>query len=99
MFTNDGNVLFFNIHVVPGHAESVVFPATADELNGNGYGEKLYNMSSLLPLNYNEQIRAIFGDKQTDIRYHAMGVNTGMERLVKMMKIGTLSSMLVNQNL
>ena len=25
--------------------------------------------------------------------------NTGMERLVKMMKIGTLSSMLVNQNL
>ena len=50
-------------------------------------------------LNYNEQIRAIFGDKKTDIRYHAMGVNTGMERLVKMMKIGTLSSMLVNQNL
>ena len=99
MFTNDGNVLFFNIHVVPGHAESVVFPATADELNGNGYGEKLYNMSSLLPLNYNEQIRNIFGDKQADIRYHAMGVNTGMERLVKMMKIGTLSSMLVNQNL
>ena len=71
----------------------------ADELNGNGYGEKLYNMSSLLPLNYNEQIRNIFGDKQADIRYHAMGVNTGMERLVKMMKIGTLSSMLVNQNL
>lgn len=99
MFTNDGNVLLFNIHVVPGHAESVVFPATADELNGNGYGEKLYNMSSLLPLNYNEQIRNIFGDKQADIRYHAMGVNTGMERLVKMMKIGTLSSMLVNQNL
>ena len=56
MFTNDGNVLLFNIHVVPGHAESVVFPATADELNGNGYGEKLYNMSSLLPLNYNEHI-------------------------------------------
>ena len=56
-------------------------------------------MSSLLPLNYNDQIRNIFGDKQADIRYHAMGVNTGMERLVKMMKIGTLSSMLVNQNL
>lgn len=98
MFTNDGNVLLFNIHIVPGHAESVVFPATTDELNGNGYGEKLYSMSSLLPLNYNEQIRSLFGDRQTDIRYHAMGVNTGMERLVKMMKIGTLSSMLVNQN-
>ena len=60
--------------------------------------KKLYEMSSLLPLNYNEQIRNIFGDKQADIRYHAMGVNTGMERLVKMMKIGTLSRMLANQN-
>lgn len=98
MFTNDGNVLLFNIHVVPGHTESVVFPASLGELNGNGYGEKLYNMASLLPLNYNEQMRAIFGDKQADIRYHAMGVNTGMERLVKMMKIGTLSSMFVNNN-
>ena len=90
--------MLFNIHIVPGHAESVVFPASVGELNGNGYGERLLSMSSLLPLNYNEQIRAIFGDKQTNIRYHAMGVNTGMERLVKMMKIGTLSSMLISQN-
>lgn len=97
MFTNDGNVLFFNIHIIPGHSESVVFPATVGELNNNGYGEKLFNMSSLLPLNYNEQIRGIFGDRQTDIRYRAMGVNAGMERLVKMMKIGTLSSTLANQ--
>ena len=48
MFTNDGNVLFFNIHVAPGHVESVTFPATPGELNGNGYGERLYNMSGLL---------------------------------------------------
>lgn len=99
MFTNDGNVLLFNIHVVPGQAESVVFPAAVSELNGNSNGEKLYSLSSLLPLNYNEQIRSIFGDKQTDIRYRAMGVNTGMERLVKMMKIGTLSSMRVCQSI
>lgn len=98
MFTNDGNVLLFNIHIMPGQGESVVFPATVGELNGNGYGGRLFNMSSLLPLNYNEQLRALFGDKQLDIRYRAMGVNTGMERLVKMMKIGTLSSALVNQN-
>ena len=98
MFTNDGNVLLFNIHIVPNHAEAVVFPATVGELNGDGYGERLFNLSSLLPLNYNEQIRTIFGDKQPDVRYRAMGVNAGMERLVKMMKIGTLSSMLVNQN-
>ena len=98
MFTNDGNVLLFNIHIVPHQSEAVVFPATVGELNGDGYGERLFNLSSLLPLNYNEQMRAIFGDKQPDIRYRAMGVNAGMERLVKMMKIGTLSSMQVNQN-
>ena len=97
MHTNDGNVLFFNVHIVPGYAESIVFPAAKEELNGLSFGEKLFNMSSLLPLNYNEQIRQLFGDdKKADIRYHAMGVNTGMERLVKMMKIGTLSSALVN---
>ncbi len=98
MFTNDGNVLLFNIHVVPGQSESVVFPATTGELNGNSDGEHLFHLSSLLPLNYNDQIRTLFGDKQADIRYRAMGVNTGMECLVKMMKIGTLSSMMVNPN-
>ncbi len=98
MFTNDGNVLLFNIHIVPGNVEAIAFPASTTELSGNGYGERLYNMSSLLPLNYNEQIRSMFGDdKKADIRYHAMGVNTGMERLVKMMRIGTLSSMLAVQ--
>lgn len=99
LFTNDGNVLLFNVHIVEGNSEAVAFPATVGELNGNGYGEKLFNMSSLLPLNYNEQIRQLFGDdKQADIRYRAMGVNTGMEHLVKMMKIGTLSSTWVNNN-
>jgi hypothetical protein len=51
-----------------------------------------------LPLNYNDQIKLIFNeDLDSDIRYRAMGVNAGMERLVKMMKIGTLSSSLINQ--
>ena len=76
----------------------MVFHASIEELNGNGYGARLYNMSSLLPLNYNEKIRDLFGDKQAYIRYHAMGVNTGMERLVKMMRIGTLSSTYVTNN-
>lgn len=99
MFTNDGNVLFFNIHIVPEKAEAIIFPATTSELNQNQYGQHLFEMSSLLPFNYNEQIRALFGDdKKTDIRYRAMGVNAGMERLVKMMKIGTLSSALVTHN-
>lgn len=98
MFTNDGNVLFFNIHVVPNQGEAIVFPSSENDLNGDLYGVKLFAMSSLLPLNYNDQIKLIFNeDLDSDIRYRAMGVNAGMERLVKMMKIGTLSSSLINQ--
>jgi hypothetical protein len=97
MFTNNGNVLLFNIHVTPDEAEPITFPAKVEELGGNCNGEHLYQLSSLLPLNYNEQIRQIFGgDCNSNLRYHAMGVNTDMSRLVKMMKIGTLSSALVS---
>lgn len=96
MFTNDGNVLFFNIHVVPNNEKPIVFPSSIDDLNGDKYGKNLFVMSSLLPLNYNNQIKQIFNeDVDADIRYRAMGVNAGMERLVKMMRIGTLSSNLI----
>ena len=95
MFTNDGNVLLFNIHITPGDNDPIAFPNTTSDLNGNQYGLRLYNMSSLLPLNYNDMIHQMFG-YQSDERCRAMGVNTGMERLVKMMKIGTLSSSMVN---
>lgn len=93
MFTNDGNVLFFNIHTTNQRCEEMVFPAQALDLGDNAAGQKLFSLSSLLPLNYNEQLRQIFGDREPDIRYRAMGVNAGMERLVKMMKVGTLTSM------
>ncbi|MEE0083992.1 MAG: DarT ssDNA thymidine ADP-ribosyltransferase family protein, partial [Paludibacteraceae bacterium] len=97
MFTNDGNALFFNIHVAPEQEEPIVFPSEKDELDGDEYGEKLFAMSSLLPLVYNDQIKQIFNvDLDDDVRYRAMAVNAGMERLVKMMKIGTLSSTLVS---
>ena len=95
MHTNDGNVLLFNIHIVPGDPDSVAFPTQTDDLNDNEYGIKLFNMSSLLPLNYNDLITQIFG-YQNNERCRAMGVNTGMERLVKMMKIGTLSSSMIS---
>lgn len=92
MFTNDGNVLFFNIHITDANGDNVTFPASINELANNDYAKRLFQLSSLLPLNYNEKIRDLFGDKQTDIRYRAMSVNTGIEHLVKMLKIGTLSS-------
>ena len=97
MFTNDGNVLFFNIHVTPNNEKPIEFPSSTDDLNGNKYGKNLFAMSSLLPLNYNNQIKQILNvDIDADIRYRAMGVNAGMDRLVKMMRIGTLSSNFIN---
>ena len=93
MFTNDGNVLFFNIHVVPEQEESIVFPSQQEELDHDEYSEKLFTMSSLLPLVYNEQIKQVFDiNVDDDVRYRAMAINAGMERLVKMMKIGTLTT-------
>lgn len=93
MFTNDGNILLFNVHVTASNTESVQFPHSVSELNNNGYGKDLFNMSSELPLLYSEKIKELFNDSaQTDIRYRAMGVNVGMESFVKMMNIGTLSS-------
>lgn len=97
MFTNDGNVLFFNIHIVPEQEEVISFPSEVHELNGDHYGEKLFAMSSLLPLSYNDQMKQILNeDIDADIRHRAMAVNTGMQFLAKFMKIGTLSSTLVN---
>lgn len=99
MHTNDGNVLFFNIHVSPQQANSTIFPSDIAQLNGDRDSENLFAMSSLLPLNYNDQIKQMFNvDLDSDIRYRAMSVNAGMERLVKFMKIGTLSSSLITNN-
>ena len=92
MGTNDGNVLFFNIHISGGQTEGVSFPATTDELFDNNIACNLFKISSLLPLNYNEELKNLFGDKKDDVRYRAMCVNVGVEKLLKMIKVGTLSS-------
>lgn len=92
MYTNDGNVLFFNIHIVPNLDESLMFPSDKSDVHGNRYGEKLFSMSSLLPIVYNQQIANYFHIDDISKRYRAMAVNAGMELLAKFIKIGTLSS-------
>lgn len=88
MFTNDGNVLLFNIHIVPNGGESVVFPISKTEIKGDKYGETLYEMSSLLPLRYNQPISEVRKDKSDD-RHVAMAVNADMSTLIQLMDIGT----------
>lgn len=88
MFTNDGNVLLFNIHIVPNGGDSVVFPISKTEVNGDKYGELLYEMSSLLPIRYNQPISEIRKDN-SDERHVAMAVNADMSTLIQLMDIGT----------
>lgn len=88
MFTNDGNVLLFNIHIVPNGCGSVVFPTSKTEVDGDIYGEMLYEMSSLLPLRYNQPISELRKDYSND-RHVAMAVNADMSTLIQLMDIGT----------
>lgn len=88
MFTNDGNVLLFNIHIVPNDQEGVVFPVDKSEVESGSYGQTLYEMSSLLPTRYNVPISDIRGD-EGDRRHVAMAVNADMSTLIQLMDIGT----------
>lgn len=88
MFTNDGNVLLFNIHIVPNGQEALVFPVDKDEMGNNSYGQTLYEMSSLLPTRYNEAISDI-RDDEGNRRHVAMAVNADMSTLIQLMDIGT----------
>lgn len=88
MFTNDGNVILFNIHITPSEDTILSFPKSKDELENDRYAQALFDMSSLLPLRYNEEICKI---KSTDpsARHSAMAVNADMSTLIKLMDIGT----------
>lgn len=88
MFTNDGNVLLWNIHITPNHLEQVLLPIGKEELKGDKYSELLYDMSSLLPTRYNQTISDIRGDS-VDSRHVAMATNTDMSTLIQLMDIGT----------
>ena len=95
MFTNDGNVLLWNIHITPDNVEQVQLPVSKTELKGDGYSELLYDMSSLLPMRYNPTISDIRGDAM-DARHVAMATNTDMSTLIQLMDIGTPTN--INQN-
>lgn len=87
MFTNDGNIILYNIHISPSDASVVFCPASKSEVSG--YSETLYELSSLLPMRYNEDISKYRKDIDTSVRHSAMCVNADMSTLIQMMDIGT----------
>lgn len=97
MFTNDGNVILFNIHFTSCKSDNeVVCPIEKSELCGDGYAESLFEMSSLLPLRYNEDIGKFLNDERQG-RHVAMGVNADATTLIKLMDIGTPTNIIRNK--
>ena len=97
MFTNDGNVILFNIHFTANlNSNSVACPIAKNELKGNSYAETLFDMSSLLPERYNQDIARCLNDTRPG-RHVAMGVNADATTLIKLMDIGTPTNISQNQ--
>lgn len=97
MFTNDGNVILFNIHFTDDlDAESVACPIEKAELGGDPYAESLFEMSSLLPERYNPDIARCLKDNRPG-RHVAMGMNADATTLIKLMDIGTPTNISKNQ--
>ena len=97
MFTNDGNVILFNIHFTADlDAESVACPIIKDELGGDLYAETLFELSSLLPERYNADISRCLNDNRPG-RHVAMGMNADATTLIKLMDIGTPTNISKNQ--
>ena len=97
MFTNDGNVILFNIHFTANNSgNTVACPISKNELGGNKYAETLFDISSLLPERYNQDIARCLNDMRAG-RHVAMGVNADATTLIKLMDIGTPTNISQNQ--
>lgn len=88
LFTNDGNVLLWNIHITPDNKDSIVLPISKTEVIGDDKSEGLYDMSSLLPSRYNQPIGDLRGDAENS-RHVAMAINSDLSTLIQLMDIGT----------
>ena len=90
MFTNDGNVILFNIHISANKAVCVTCPASKDEVSFSSLATTMYEMSSLLPMRYSDRIADLRGDGTPNNRY------TAMSTLRQLMDIGTPTN--ISQN-
>ena len=95
MFTNDGNVILFNIHI-DTVGDMILFPINQKEVDDSPYSKQLYNLSSLLPIRYNEPIAQVRNQTNKNERHVAMAVNADMSTLIQLMDIGTPTN--ISQN-
>lgn len=97
MFTNDGNVILFNIHISANKEASILCPHKKSEIASNVLATTMFELSSLLPTRYSERIAELRKDTATHERYTAMSINADMSTLIQLMDIGTPTNISQNQ--
>ena len=98
MFTNDGNVILFNIHISSGDEGRVFCPPMRTDVDDNDLAAALYDLSSLLPTRYSADIARERGDTIAYDRYTAMAANVDMSTLIRLMDIGTPTNISASVN-
>lgn len=85
--TNDGETLFYNVHVTSGNVEPIRFP-TSESALPNDYAKRLFRMSSVFPQHVRDYARDAYSmSLSSDAR--AMVLNAEAEDLVKFVDIGS----------
>ncbi len=97
MFTNDGNVILFNIHISADKESSVLCPPDKQEVASSRLATTMFELSSLLPTRYSARIAGLRDDAVMSDRYTAMSVNADMSTLIQLMDIGTPTN--ISQNI
>lgn len=86
-----GKTLLFNVHISSSSEQSVVFPENATEIPLNKQSQLLYEMSSVLPIAFNQRIATEV--KKTDLSenttYVAMTFQASVSDMIKCLDIGT----------
>ena len=91
LHTDDGNALLININLSTGtDGETVIFPASADELPATKHTQVLYDMSSPMPAEYTEAILQLRGDGAY-APFRGMSHNTSVPGLISMLNVGSRS--------
>ena len=86
--TKDGHVLVLNCHISIKN-ESVIFPRTIDELPGDNYAKRLYEMSSIMPEIFASEISQFKKDNEVFSNYRGMVFNSNIDMMFNLIDIGT----------
>ncbi len=89
--TKDGHSLVLNCHI-SGEGEQVLFPLNIEELSDDEYSKRLFEMSSIMPSGYSNDISVIRADADVFQNYRGMAFNANLDTLFNFIDIGTSGS-------